>query len=123
MTALTHPGPKSSDNHAHDGARKPLRVWRAILLIIGIVLGCAAGVGVAANLTDPVAPARVVYQRSNPNDPVPAGQATNANAREGRVPATAPALPNANAREGRVPATAPAPPNANTREDRRFGNG
>ena len=102
MTALTHTGPKSSDNHAHNGARKPLRAWWPTLLIIGIVLACAAGVGVAANLTEPVAPARVLYQESNRNDGVPAGQAPNANTREGRVPTTSTELPNANTREDRT---------------------
>jgi hypothetical protein len=118
MTALAHPGPKTSGQHAHDGARKPLRAWWPILLIIGIVLACAAGVGVTASLTDPVAPARVLYREPDPKVGVPAGQAPNANTREGRVSTTATDLPNANMREGRVPAVAPGLPNANTREGR-----
>jgi hypothetical protein len=73
------------------GTRKPRRGLWLIVLLIAMTVAGVVGVAVAANVTDPPAPTRVVY-------PEP-----NANSREGRVPATQ--EPNANDREGRVPTT------------------
>ena len=86
------------------GARKPHRVLWLIVLLIAMAVAGVVGVDVAAHVTDPPAP-------DSGRLPEP-----NANAREGRVPATQ--EPNANEREGRVPATATQEPNANTREGR-----
>ena len=86
------------------GARKPRRVLWLIVLLIAMAVAGVVGVTVAAHVTDPPAPARVVYLEPN------------ANSREGRVPATQ--EPNANEREGRVPTTAAPEPNANDREGR-----
>ena len=84
------------------GTRKPHRVLWLIVLLIAMAVAGVVGVTVAANVTDPPAPARVVYPEPNAND------------REGRVPPP----PNANDREGRVPTTAAQQPNANDREGR-----
>jgi hypothetical protein len=82
--------------------RKPHRVLWLIVLLITMAVAGVVGVAVAAHVTDPPAPTRVVY-------PEP-----NANSREGRVPGP----PNANSREGRVPTSAAQEPNANDREGR-----
>jgi hypothetical protein len=86
--------------------RRPYRVLWLIVLLITMAVAGVVGVAVAAHVTDPPAPTRVVY-------PEP-----NANSREGRVAGP----PNANDREGRVPPTAAQEPNANEREGRVFDN-
>jgi hypothetical protein len=93
------------------GARKPRRVLWLIVLLIAMAVAGVVGVVVAAHVTDPPAPTRVVYPEPNAND------------REGRVPTTTDAAhePSANDREGRVPTTAQEP-NANTREGRDSDN-
>jgi hypothetical protein len=125
MAARTHTEPERLDSQEYDRARRPPRVLGPILLLIGIVVASAAGVGAAANLTDPVAPARVVHHEASPNERVPAAatQEPNANAREGRVAVTASALPNANTREGRVSTTPTGLTNADTRAVPASGNG
>ena len=85
------------------GARKPHRVLWLIVLLIAVAVAGVVGVAVAAHVTDPPTPTRVVY-------PEP-----NANSREGRVPRPP---PNANDREGRAPTAAAQEPNANDREGR-----
>ena len=60
-----------------DATGKPHRVLWLIVLLIAMAVAGVVGVTVAANLTDPPAPTRVVY-------PVP-----NANDREDRVPPAA----------------------------------
>jgi hypothetical protein len=82
--------------------RRPYRVLWLIVLLITMAVAGVVGVAVAAHVTDPPAPTRVVY-------PEP-----NANFREGRVAGP----PNANDREGRVPTSAAQEPNANDREGR-----
>ena len=105
------------------GARKPRRVLWLIVLLIAMAVAGVVGVVVAANVTDPPAPTRVVYPEPNANDregrvPHHRAHEPNTNDREGRVPTTAAQEPNANEREGRVAATATQEPNANTREGR-----
>ena len=106
------------------GARKPRRVLWLIVLLIAMAVAGVVGVVVAAHVTDPPAPTRVVYPEPNANDregrvPITTtAHEPNANAREGRVTTTAAQEPNANEPKGRVAATATQEPNANTREGR-----
>jgi hypothetical protein len=72
-----------------DSARQPFRAFWPMVLLGGIVVAGFAGVGVAAYVTDPVAPTPVVYQEPNVND------------REGRAPEIQ--APNANTREVETP--------------------
>lgn len=87
--------------------RKPHRVWWPVLLVLLITVAAVAGVVAATQVTDAPSPSRMVTIEE-----------PNANAREGRVPATVTEPnANANAREGRVPATV-VEQNADGRENR-----
>jgi hypothetical protein len=105
MTTQLNIRPAIRLSRERDSARPRSRVFGPVMLLSAIVMAGVAGVGVAAYVTDPVAPTRVVYQQPNASDresrtlEIPA---PNANAREGRVPTTTAVGPNANAREGRT---------------------
>jgi hypothetical protein len=123
MTAQTLVRPDTEISRKRGDAPKPRRVLWPIVLLIAMAVAGIVGVAVAAYVTDPPAPTRVVTQEPNANDregrlPTTATQQPNANDREGRVPTTTTHEPNANDREGRVPTTVAQQPNANTREGR-----
>jgi hypothetical protein len=82
--------PGSKISREPGDTRKPHRVLWLIVLLITMAVAGAVGVAVAAHVTDPPAPTRVVFAEPN------------ANSREGRVPTSAAQEPNANDREGRV---------------------
>jgi hypothetical protein len=103
MTAQTDLRSDTEISRKRGGGRKPLRVFWPIVLLIAMALAMVVGVAVAAHVTEPPAPTRVVTQEPNANE------------REGRVPASATQQPNANEREGRVPTTTTQKPSAKTR--------
>jgi hypothetical protein len=88
MTAQLDLRPAIRLSRERDSARQPFRIFWPMVLLSAIVLAGVAGVGVAAYVTDPVAPTRVVYQEPNADD------------REGRAPGIQ--VPNANTGEGRA---------------------
>jgi hypothetical protein len=123
MTVQADLRPDTEISRKPGGTRKPLRALWLIVLLMAMALAGVVGVVVAAHVTDPPAPTRVVYPEPNANSregrvAATATQQPNANEREGRVPATATQQPNANDREGRVPTTTTQQPNANDREGR-----
>jgi hypothetical protein len=124
MTAQTDLRPETEDRREPGGTRKPRRGLWLIVLLIAMAVAGVVGVVVAANVTDPPAPTRVVTtQDPNAKDrdgriPTSAAREPNPNEREGRIPTTTAQEPNPNEREGRIPTTTAQEPNPNEREGR-----